>query len=409
MRSCLARTMAFTCYGPRRYCLNHVGPRCVRRFADFCFDPRVDRRLAKAMEELPDQDETLPVRPPRDTQQAIMRSMEDGFDPLLGGWQGPPPSYVVQSRTVHRREVELRSVNPTTGAEYLPDIKLVIYSPSRSGPTPTVVYCHGGGMSILHDESANLKATAYVIGSRGLASTFIKCSMSSRIPKKDDSFRALGLLFASAGMTVVFPAFSNSTDRAFPRGLHDCYSALRWAGDNLQDLNSTGQLILAGDSGGANLALATTMLAKQLGYKGVSGCYAMSPFIRGQYPSADCPSHEEFDGYLLTTNAMDLCAQHYTNSEVDAQSPLAWPSLATKDDLSALPPMVISVNEFDPLRSEGENFVSAARSAGVRCEFILNKGTIHTGDLFVSCCPDLAQETASRLRDFAASVSTDDK
>ena len=36
----------------------------------------------------------------------------------------------------------------------------------------------------------------------------------------------------------------------------------------------------------------------------------------------------------------------------DSTNPLAWPLFATSDDLTGLPPHVISVNELDPLRDE---------------------------------------------------------
>ena len=36
--------------------------------------------------------------------------------------------------------------------------------------------------------------------------------------------------------------------------------------------------------------------------------------------------------------------------------PLAWPDFATRDDVADFPPTIVSVNELDPLRDEGEAF-----------------------------------------------------
>jgi acetyl esterase len=38
-----------------------------------------------------------------------------------------------------------------------------------------------------------------------------------------------------------------------------------------------------------------------------------------------------------------------------ARDPLAWPGFAEAEDVRGLPPVVISVNECDPLRDEGIN------------------------------------------------------
>jgi acetyl esterase/lipase len=42
--------------------------------------------------------------------------------------------------------------------------------------------------------------------------------------------------------------------------------------------------------------------------------------------------------------------------EAFERRPLAWPGFATAGDVRGLPPVVISVNECDPLRDEGVNF-----------------------------------------------------
>ena len=53
----------------------------------------------------------------------------------------------------------------------------------------------------------------------------------------------------------------------------------------------------------------------------------------------------------------------------NARNPLAWPSFATREDVEGLPPVVISVNECDPLRDEGIAFYRLLLGAGVpaRC------------------------------------------
>lgn len=63
----------------------------------------------------------------------------------------------------------------------------------------------------------------------------------------------------------------------FPAGLDDCTAGLKWVQENKETLNIS-KVIVAGESGGGNLAIATTMSNKSL----VDGTYAMCPYIAGE-------------------------------------------------------------------------------------------------------------------------------
>ena len=74
----------------------------------------------------------------------------------------------------------------------------------------------------------------------------------------------------------------------------------------------------------------------------------------------------------------------------NARNPLAWPGFATADDVKGLPPVVISVNECDPLRDEGINFYRLLLQNGVpaRCRQVM--GTIHGTEIFSRPAPTSA-------------------
>jgi acetyl esterase len=85
----------------------------------------------------------------------------------------------------------------------------------------------------------------------------------------------------------------------------------------------------------------------------------------------------------------------------EARDPLAWPAFASDEDVKGLPPVVISVNECDPLRDEGIVFYRRLLANGVaaRCRQVM--GTIHGTEIFVICCPDISRDTASDIANFA--------
>ncbi len=73
---------------------------------------------------------------------------------------------------------------------------------------------------------------------------------------------------ARSGCLVIGVEFRNAAgrlgDRPFPAGLNDCASALRWA-DAKRAALGVSNLLISGESGGGNLALATALKARHDG------------------------------------------------------------------------------------------------------------------------------------------------
>ena len=111
------------------------------------------------------------------------------------------------------------------------------------------------------------------------------------------------------------------------------------------------KIIVSGESGGGNLTLATTLKAKKdEKLFQIDGVYAQCPYISNEYHQSinNLTSLIENDGYFLNVKDMAVMAAAYDGA--DSKNPLAWPLFASSDELSGLPPHVISVNELDPLR-----------------------------------------------------------
>ena len=187
----------------------------------------------------------------------------------------------------------------------------------------------------------------------------------------------------------------------YPAGLNDCVSGLKWVASQSDELGiDPGRIIIAGESGGGNLTLATGLRLKREGELGlIQGLYALCPYIAGSWPRPDLPSSEENNGILL-----DLHNNHgamgYGIEAFEAGDPLAWPGFATEEDVRGLVPTIISVNECDPLRDEGINFYRLLVRAGVptRCRQVM--GTIHGTEIFPIACPEISRDTAASLADF---------
>ncbi|KAK2044913.1 alpha/beta-hydrolase [Colletotrichum somersetense] len=217
---------------------------------------------------------------------------------------------------------------------------------------------------------------------------------------------------ARTGFVVIAVDFRNAlrTDGLcpFPAGLNDCARAVRWADSHRSQLGID-RIVLQGDSGGGNLALATALKAKKEGWLGaIDGVCAAMPYISNAYHMPEewklreLPSLVECDGYLISAGTSSLNAKLYDPTGAAARDPLAWPYWAEEEELEGLPPHLITVNELDPLRDEGVAYYNKLARAGVRVTGKVNLGVVHEADMFLrSTLPDLYLESLWAIRKFA--------
>ncbi len=264
------------------------------------------------------------------------------------------------------------------------EIPLYVYRPAGvAGPLPCVIYSHGGGMTILDADNK-----VHSQWSRDLAAT---------------------------GLVVVTVAFRNAWTPAglnpFPAGLDDCSAALDWVYEHRSDLGIT-KIVLQGESGGGNLALATALKARREGRQDrIAGVYALVPYISGGYDwplerkLRELPSLVENDGYFLNCRMMDLMVSMYDPTGANAENPLCWPYFATEDLVRGLPPHVIAVNELDPLRDEGIAYYRLLQRAGVSVVGKINLGITHGADMALrQAIPDVYRASIRDIHAFAQSI-----
>ena len=274
-------------------------------------------------------------------------------------------------------------VTSTTSFTSAPDgntVPVHVVRPAGDEVVPCVYYLHGGGMATL--------------------SAF------------DGNYRAWAKIIAANGVAVVMPDFRNSVSPSssgevapYPAGLNDCEAGLRWVIDEAGALAiDPSRIVVAGESGGGNLAIATTMRLRAAGDLGlITGLYALCPYIAGEWPQDRFPSSTENDGLLLSLHN-NRGRMGYGIDAFDAQDPMAWPSFAATDDVEGFPRTVISVNECDPLRDEGLEFYRMLLAAGVPARARQVMGTVHGTEIFPMACTDISRDTARDLAAFAAAT-----
>lgn len=203
------------------------------------------------------------------------------------------------------------------------------YRPPGGGPKPLLVFYHGGG---------------FVIGDL-------------------DTYDALcRLTCRDADIAVLSVDYRRAPEHPAPAAADDAYAAFRWAHEHAAELGAIpGRVAVGGDSAGGNLAAVVALLARDAG--------GPAPVLQWLlYPVTDLSAQTRSrtlyaKGFLLTKHDIDWFAEQYLGgSRVVATDPRVSPLLA--GDLSDLPPALIAVAGFDPLRDEGERFAAALAEAG---------------------------------------------
>lgn len=262
-------------------------------------------------------------------QARLQPTFADGVGKVLeqqGRPTTPPPGVSV-------RDIRIQgAVGPINAKIYTPD--------GARGPLPVVVYYHGGGWVLANSQ-------VY-----------------------DSSTRAL----AREGQAVVVSVdYRLAPEARFPAQHDDALAAYRWVIGNAGSIGGDPRrLVLAGESAGGNLAVATAIAARDAGLQAPLHILSIYP-IAGS--DTNTPSYRENSNALPLGRAlMSWFFFHTVRSPADATDPRINLVAA---DLRGLAPTTIIAAQIDPLRSEGVLLADRMRAAGVdvtRREF---PGTTH--------------------------------
>lgn len=214
------------------------------------------------------------------------------------------------------------------------DLTARLYHPQPGRSLPLLVFLFGGG---------------FVAGS---------------IDVIDTPVRQLAVLGEVAVLAV---AYRLSPETPYPGPVDDAETAVRWAAAHADELGvDATRLSIGGESSGGALAAATALRLRGTGL--LAAQVLVYPVLDVDFGSESYAQHA--DGPLLTRPAMRRFWSDYLGGEQHLAHPAAGAAPAREADLSGAPRTLIVVSEHDPLRSEGEGFALALRSAGTPTEFV---------------------------------------
>jgi phosphinothricin tripeptide acetyl hydrolase len=228
-----------------------------------------------------------------------------------------------------------------------------------AGDGPVVVYVHGGG---------------YCIGSL-------------------DSHRPMLTHLASAiDGRVLAVDYRLAPEHPFPAALDDACAAYRWV---LAAGTDPARVVVAGDSAGGGLTLATLVALRDAGDALPAAGVCLSPWADLTQSGATLSEKADADP-MVHAQDLDRWAAAYAGSDNDPGSPALSPLFA---DLSGLPPLLIEVGTAEVLLDDARRVAERARAADVDVTLFEGDDLIHVWHFFAGAVPE-ADEGIARLARF---------
>lgn len=163
--------------------------------------------------------------------------------------------------------------------------------------------------------------------------------------------------------TVMSVDYRLAPEHPFPAAHNDALAASRWIIDNLNALApNNGEVVIAGDSAGGNLTLATA--ARLPDEPRLRGCLMMYPAIQ-HYHAAMRSYTEHAKSGPLTTSIMRWFTDTYLDglAPADPSVELMFPGRRTR--LAGFPRSLLITAERDPLRDDGRRLANTLQRANV--------------------------------------------
>ena len=221
-----------------------------------------------------------------------------------------------------------------------------------------ILYLHGGGY-----------VTGSVVSHRGMAANLSRAS----------------------GCRVLTVDYRLAPEHKHPSQVEDAHKAYRWMLKNGADAAAT---VVAGDSAGGGLAVATLLSVREAGDPMAAAGVCISPWVDMEGTGDSMKSKAGVAPMVSYQDLMDM-ATHFLG-DGDRRDPLAAPLHA---DLSGLPPLLIIVGTSETLLDDAVRLHENAESAGVDSTLEIWEDMIHIWPWFAPFLPE-GQRAMEQMGDF---------
>src|SRR5262247_2077987 len=162
----------------------------------------------------------------------------------------------------------------------------------------------------------------------------------------------------AAGARALVRDYRLAPENPFPAALEDAIAAYRWL---LGGGIAPGRIVVAGDSAGGGLTVATLLELRDCGLPRPAAGVCISPWVdltcSGQSYATKAASDP-----IVVPDLITALAEAYVGRDGDRKAPLASPLYA---DLRDLPPLLVQIGSEEVLLDDARGLGARARTAGV--------------------------------------------
>ena len=191
-------------------------------------------------------------------------------------------------------------------------------------------------------------------------------------------------LAAALNLRAIAPDYRLAPEHVFPAAVDDGTDAL----ETLRK-QTEGPLLVAGDSAGGGLTLASVIAHRDAGRPMPDALYLMSPWTDLSASGESTRTHAARDP-MLKPNYLARGAELYLDG-ADPSDPAASPLFA---DLKGLPPTLIQVGAREILLDDSRRLAAALETAGVEVRCEVWEQMFHDFQLFSPLLPEADQALA---------------
>jgi len=201
----------------------------------------------------------------------------------------------------------------------------------------------------------------------------------------------VGDLVRRTGVNAITLDYRLAPEHPYPAAVEDARAAYEGL---LEQGMDPGQIVLAGESAGGGLAVATLLASREAGLPMPSCAFLMSPYADLTLSGETLFERQSLDP-ILTPEGLRVRAPEYV-AGADASDPLISPIFG---DLSGLPPLLIQVGSHEILLSDALRLAGRAATTDVAVTLDVTPGAPHVFQGFAGVL-DEAGAALDRASDF---------
>jgi len=187
-------------------------------------------------------------------------------------------------------------------------------------------------------------------------------------------------LSKASGARALVIDYRLAPEHPFPTAVDDATAAYRWL---LSQNIKPSRIVVAGDSAGGGLALATLLALRDAKAPLPAAGVCLSPWVDMEGTGASMTTRAKADPVVQKQGLLGM-AQLYLGGK-DPKSPLAAPLHA---DLRGLPPLFIQVGDSETLLDDSTRVAEKAKTAGVKVDLEIWPEMPHVWQLFAPFLPE---------------------